>query len=81
MATPGHCVEDRLTRQVLRIDQIVERLRMKLNRSRRDAWILEAIRRPNAAASERGGGAQGALGLLGSVSIAHIECLSAVLAG
>ena len=35
------CVEDRLTRQVLRIDQIVERLRMKLNRSRRDASILE----------------------------------------
>jgi hypothetical protein len=52
---------------------MIERLRMKLNRSRRDAWILERPTSPtlppkNVAA------AQGALGLLGSVSIAHIGC-------
>jgi hypothetical protein len=46
---------------------------MKLNRSRRDAWILERPTSPTLP-PQNGAAAQGALGLLGSVSIAHIEC-------
>ena len=66
-------VEDRLPRQVLRIDQIVERLRMKLNRSRGDASILESPTSPRVPPRNEAG-AQGALGLIGSVFIAHIKC-------
>jgi hypothetical protein len=66
-------VEDRLTRQVLRINQIVERLRMKLNRSRGDASILESPMSPRVRPRNEAG-AQGALGLIGLVFIAHIKC-------
>jgi len=61
-----------LTPQVLRVDPIVEPKRMKLNRSRRDGSILG---RPTAPAvpSEDLAVAQGALGLTGLASIAHIE--------
>ena len=52
---------------------MVERLWMKLNRSRRDAWILERPTSPRLP-PQNVAAAHGALGLLGSVPIAHIEC-------
>ena len=66
------CVEERLTPQVLRVDPIVEPKRMKLNRSRRDGSILGRPTSPRVP-SEDLAVAQGALGLTGLVSIAHIE--------
>jgi hypothetical protein len=46
---------------------------MKLNRSRREASLLESPTPPRVP-SQDVAAAQGALGLTGSVSIAHIEC-------
>src|SRR4029077_10595793 len=46
---------------------------MKLNRSRRDAWILERPTSPRLA-PQHVAAAPGALGLTGSVAIAHFEC-------
>ena len=67
------CVEDRLTRQILWIDQIVERLRMKQNRARRDEWIMGRPTCPTLP-PQNGAAGQGGARVAWLVSIVHIGC-------